>query len=76
MDKLELKLKWASDGRDGVPHTYDVVKYPGLIIGRATLMPDPRIKELEEELKLLHALQAAGVDNWDGYDIACEMLDD
>lgn len=30
---------------------------------------------LKEELKLLHALQAAGVDNWVGYEIALESLD-
>ena len=76
MDNLELKLKWPSDGRPGVPDTYNVIKYPGIIIGQAKIMPDPRIKELEEEVKLLHALQGAGVDNWDGYDIACEMMSD
>lgn len=36
-------------------------------------------KDLYEELlsdsKLLQALEAAGVDNWDGYDIAREDMD-
>lgn len=31
-----------------------------------------RIAELEEDSSMLNALYAAGVDNWDGYDEACE----
>lgn len=30
--------------------------------------------ELIEDQELLQALQAAGVDNWDGYDLALEFL--
>ncbi len=37
---------------------------------------DERYKELLEAEKLLFALQAAGVDNWEGYSIAIESLDD
>ena len=33
-----------------------------------------RTKQLQEGLKLLHALQAAGVDNWEGYDCALVLL--
>ena len=33
-------------------------------------------KIIEEKLDLLDALQAAGVDNWDGYDYAMEMLEE
>ena len=33
---------------------------------------EDRVAELEESEKLLNALQAGGVDNWDGYDFACE----
>ena len=32
-------------------------------------------EKLKEELKLLYALQSAGVDNWEGYEIALESLD-
>ena len=32
-------------------------------------------EELKEDSKLLRALQAAGVDNWDGYDHALDILD-
>lgn len=32
------------------------------------------IDEVKEEIKILNALEAAGVDNWDGYDIAMESL--
>ena len=50
----------------------DLLNNPGL--------DDPclycQIKELEADRKLLRALQGAGVDNWDGYDIAVEMMDD
>lgn len=35
-----------------------------------------RYDELVEAEDFLQCLQAAGVDNWDGYDIAQEMLED
>ena len=31
-------------------------------------------EELLEDQKLLQCLQGAGVDNWDGYDYAMEMM--
>jgi len=34
-----------------------------------------RNAELEEDAQFLGALQAMGVDNWDGYDEACELLE-
>jgi hypothetical protein len=33
-------------------------------------------KHLLEDSDILSALNAAGVDNWDGYDYAMEMLED
>ena len=33
-------------------------------------------ESLLEDSRLLGALQAAGVDNWEGYDNACELLDE
>jgi uncharacterized small protein (DUF1192 family) len=33
-----------------------------------------RVAELEADSATLNALYAAGVDNWDGYAIACEAL--
>ena len=35
-----------------------------------------RIDELEEEVRFLHCLRAAGVDNWEGYDVAQDMFAD
>ena len=34
------------------------------------------VKEMEEDVSFLGALRAAGVDNWEGYDIACEMFEE
>lgn len=34
------------------------------------------IEELEENSQILSALQAAGVDNWEGFDIAMDMLEE
>lgn len=41
---------------------------------------EDRIEELEqiladyeEDVEFLEALRSAGVDNWDGYDVACEI---
>lgn len=34
------------------------------------------IEELEEDSQTLLALRAAGVDNWEGYDIAMDMLEE
>ncbi len=32
--------------------------------------------ELLEQVEFLNALKACGVDNWDGYDYAVEMLEE
>ena len=34
------------------------------------------VEQLEEDVKFLQALRAAGVDNWDGYDYAFDLLDE
>lgn len=34
------------------------------------------LEELREEQRLLDALRAAGVDNWDGWDYALEILEE
>ena len=34
------------------------------------------VKEMEEDVRFLGALRGAGVDNWGGYEIACEMFDE
>lgn len=39
-----------------------------------TVVPTERYLELLRAERLLHALQAGGVDNWDGYDFALEAL--
>ncbi|MFJ5151412.1 hypothetical protein ACIQCF_07455 [Streptomyces sp. NPDC088353] len=33
-----------------------------------------RVSEMENDVALLHALEAAGVDNWEGYDDALARL--
>lgn len=33
------------------------------------------IEENEQDLKFLRALRSAGVDNWEGYSIAIDILD-
>jgi len=35
-----------------------------------------KVEELEEGLAFYNCLVAAGVDNWNGYDIAQEMMED
>lgn len=37
---------------------------------------EAKVKELEDDSKFLDCLRASGVDNWDGYDYAQEMMDD
>ena len=32
--------------------------------------------QLAEDQRFLHALQAAGVDNWEGYDYAFDLLEE
>ena len=34
------------------------------------------VQALEEDAKFLSALRAAGVDNWDGYDYAFDILEE
>ena len=57
--------------------------YYDLILETDNFKEDPTVtirladfKELVESAKLADVLQAAGVDNWDGYDYALEMLED
>lgn len=40
-----------------------------------TLVPTKEFNNLLESQQFLDALQAAGVDNWDGYDIAREFME-
>jgi hypothetical protein len=54
---------------------------PDLVIGGALRYAESLIKtqaeenkRLREDLRLLNALRAAGVDNWEGYDMAREMM--
>lgn len=37
-------------------------------------IPRELYEELKREAEILHALQAAGVNNWEGYDVAMESL--
>lgn len=51
----------------------------GLLVTEQAMFVSIPLEEYAELLKdgeLLHALFAAGVDGWDGYEIALESLDD
>ena len=37
---------------------------------------EAEIEEMQEDADFLEALRAAGVDNWNGYDIAMELMDE
>jgi hypothetical protein len=37
---------------------------------------EAKVEELEERDFILSALEGAGVDNWSGWDLAMEMLDE
>lgn len=39
-------------------------------------IPSEEFEKLKEDQKLLRALRGAGVDNWEGYDIAIDMMED
>ncbi len=40
------------------------------------LVPEKEFAEMERSLQFLSALEAAGVDNWEGYEIAQDMMED
>ena len=40
------------------------------------LVKKEEYKELLDESRFLHALQAAGVDNWEGYSYAYDLLEE
>lgn len=35
-----------------------------------------KVEKVEEDAKFLRCLEASGVDNWDGFDYAHEMMDE
>ena len=35
-----------------------------------------KVESMENDIIFLKALRAAGVDNWDGYDIAIDLVDE
>ena len=39
-------------------------------------VPEKELKEMQERLRWLDALEGAGVDNWSGYDYAAELFDE
>lgn len=56
--------------------TYDTIRPPRLKTDVPTVtIPLSEYSELLVDRKWLRCLEAAGVDNWDGYDIAQDMLD-
>lgn len=61
-DQVRANAVFTAHGRQDVPWLTDQVRQL-----RA------RVAELEEDAAFLRALEAAGVDNWEGYDGACEI---
>lgn len=45
-----------------------------MIEGHTISIPLARYKELLEAENMLSSLEAAGVDNWEGYSYACELM--
>lgn len=44
-------------------------------VGDKVLVDKKEYEELQEEAKFMHYLRAAGVDNWEGWDYAIEMME-
>ena len=65
------------------PHCHkEIVKVSGVVVDeikklQAEIMSlRDKVEDLEEDNKFLECLRAAGVDNWSGYDVAQEMMDE
>ena len=63
-------------GRDNVEHHEAACHGSENVDASYRVIANERYLELLEAEKVLDALYAAGVDNWDGYDYAVEMLED
>ena len=74
----KVRLQMMDDATDWLKEFANRCWQDGIQIGKqwSNIELQKRIKELEEDANFLHALQAGGVDNWEGYDMVCEMLDD
>ena len=62
-----IKLKGTKGSRGATISEHHAVRIPGpdeVIVSRAEL------KQLEDNSDMLNRLEAAGVDNWEGYDLA------
>jgi len=57
-----------SSGFESLPQLLDPA-------GELVTIPMSEYISLKEDRDFLNRLQAAGVDNWEGYDMACEELD-
>lgn len=49
---------------------------PDLSVKSSITIPIEKYEELMQDSLLLSALHAAGIDNWDGYDIAQDLRDE
>ena len=49
---------------------------PEKSIKKTVTITQEEYEELQEDSKFLFMLRAAGVDNWEGYDYAIEMLEE
>jgi len=64
-----------NDGRHPSTYHMDFWEPVGEEVGSLNVtISKERLKELEDKEQVLNALEGAGVDNWEGYDIAMESI--
>lgn len=69
MTSIKEKLIWWAN------EVYVVSDLDAQILKQDLLAGADRIEELEEDTKFIEALRAAGVDNWEGYSDAQELME-
>lgn len=72
-DGRDKVMQFWREGRLGAAALPAPAPAPAEAGGGSTVIQD-RVAELEERVRWLDALEAAGVDNWQGVDVAREML--
>ena len=55
---------------------YYTEKYKGGLMEETVTITKKEYEELKEDASIYRALQAAGVDNWEGWDFAMDLLDE
>jgi len=58
-------------------HAYEgVVDITEMVKDGLVIVYESKLNSLEEDRRLMECLQACGVDNWDGYEYAQEMMEE